>query len=167
MTTKGMVSKSDSMLKSYAQLCKQKDATIAQKDADLSKQRELWKDLRNVLECTQRELSDKNAEIATLTRRDKMKFNLPEPQPMIVKSLQVGNVYPCRGGKKTKYWVVIGIADDMCHLIGLNQLGEISSTASYGVHVFDGSSFVFKRCDSILGYCPSIATMNFDIEWFE
>jgi len=38
-----------------------------------------------------------------------MKFNLPQPapKPPIDTTVRLGNVYPCKGGGKTHYWIVV------------------------------------------------------------
>lgn len=97
-----------------------------------------------------------------------MKFNLPNPQPLpdIDMTLRVGNVYPAKGGKgDTKYWVVLAIYKDSAHMIGLNSNGQITKTQSYGVHVFDGSSWAFNRNLSLLGHCPEIENFELIVNW--
>ena len=96
-----------------------------------------------------------------------MKFNLPTPQPLpdIDTSLRIGNVYPAQGGKKTKYWMVVAIHDGAVHMLGLNKDDEITKTASYGVHVFGGSSWAFARSESLLGRCHNIENLDLSVEW--
>lgn len=52
-------------------------------------------------------------------------------------SVRVGNVYPAKGGARAKIamWVVIGVDEgsQRVHLVGLNDIGEMRSTCSYGI----------------------------------
>lgn len=95
-----------------------------------------------------------------------MKFTVPTPapRPPIDTTLRIGNVYPCKGGGKTHYWIVVGISDRTVNLLGINCDGVVTSTANYGVHVFDGSSFYPGR--ELLGHCDGLDAMEFDITWF-
>jgi len=96
-----------------------------------------------------------------------MKFILPEPQaPMDdCDELRVGNVYACKGGNKTRYWIVVGIAGASVALIGINTEGIVTSATSYGAHVFNGtSSFVPRK---VLGRVEGLDELNFDITWRE
>jgi hypothetical protein len=96
-----------------------------------------------------------------------VKFNLPTPapRPAIDSSVRVGNVYPCKGGGKTHYWIVIGLSERTVNLLGINADGAVTSTANYGVHVFDGSSVGFSR--DLLGHCGGIEALEFDVTWFK
>ena len=93
-----------------------------------------------------------------------MKFNLPEPpEPFDNVELRVGNVYKCKGGGKTTYWVVIAFDDRSVQVIGINRDGIITSAASYGRHVFDNSTSLFRN--KPLGFCPGIDNLEFNIDW--
>ena len=95
-----------------------------------------------------------------------MKFNLPlELEAMDSSELLVGNVYKCRGGGKTSFWIVINIDDRSVQVIGINRDGIITSASSYGRHVFDNSTSVFRA--KPLGFCPGIDALEFNIEWRE
>lgn len=63
-----------------------------------------------------------------------MHFNLPsqERQPDC-KDPQIGYVYRARGGYPTKFWVVVAISETerTIHLLGVDELGNPCSTASY------------------------------------
>jgi hypothetical protein len=93
-----------------------------------------------------------------------MKFNLPTPQPVpeLDTTVRVGNVYACKGGGKTRYWIVVGMTDRTTNLLGINSDGVVSSTANYGTHVFDGT---FQGRE-LLGHCAGLDQLEFDITWF-
>lgn len=95
-----------------------------------------------------------------------MKFNLPQPAPRAEfdSTLQLGNVYRCKGGGKTHYWIVIGATERTVNLLGINSDGQVTSTANYGAHVFDGSAIGFAGRE-LLGRCAGIDSLEFDIEW--
>lgn len=96
-----------------------------------------------------------------------MRFNLPEPQvPLDSESqLRIGNVYKCKGGGKTKYWIVVGIDAKVVSLIGVNGDGVVTSATTYGVWIFDGSgSFSQRTC---IGRVEGLEELSFDIMWSE
>lgn len=95
-----------------------------------------------------------------------MKFNLPQPTPIpeIDTELKLGNVYPCKGGGKTRYWIVVGLQGSSVNLLGINNDGVVTSTASYGAHIFRETTYHAGR--ELLGFCPGIAELEFDITWF-
>ena len=95
-----------------------------------------------------------------------MKFNVPQPapRPVIDTTVRVGNVYPCNGGGKTHYWIVVGLSERSVNLIGINSDGVVTSTANYGVHVFEGATGFPGR--DLLGHCGGLETLEFDITWF-
>lgn len=95
-----------------------------------------------------------------------MKFNVPTPapRPVVDTSLRIGNVYPCKGGGKTHYWIVVGLSERSVNLIGINSDGVVTSTANYGAHVFDERNVGYGR--ELLGHCAGVESMEFDVEWF-
>jgi hypothetical protein len=95
-----------------------------------------------------------------------MKFILPQPapRPAIDTSLRIGNVYPCKGGGKTHYWIVVGLSERTVNLLGINSDGQVTSTANYGAHVFEGSVGFPGR--DLLGHCGGMEALEFDITWF-
>jgi hypothetical protein len=97
-----------------------------------------------------------------------MKFNLQNPQPVpdIDFTLRVGNVYPSKNTRHTKYWIVVAVNSSGVHLFGLNGNGEITTSSTLGKHVFDGTSPLFTRGESLVGRCESLSdSMDFKIEW--
>ena len=95
-----------------------------------------------------------------------MKFNLPiEPDTIDTSELRVGNVYKCKGGGKTSFWIVINFDDRSVQLIGINREGVITSATAYGRHVFDNSTTLFRR--EPLGYCADMENLEFNITWRE
>lgn len=96
-----------------------------------------------------------------------MKFNVPETgAPLDTSILQIGNVYRCKGGSKTKYWIVVGMDEKTVFLLGINGDGVMTSATAYGRHVFDGSSNLFRGRE-VLGYCAGLENLEFDIQWSE
>ena len=95
-----------------------------------------------------------------------MKFTLPdEPTPLEDNELRVGNVYKCKGGGKTSFWIVINFDDKSVQLIGINRAGIITSATAYGRHVFDNSTSLFRR--EPLGFCSGLEELEFNINWRE
>lgn len=94
-----------------------------------------------------------------------MKFNLPQPAPNpgIDTTLRVGNVYACKGGGKTRYWIVVGLSDRTVNLLGIDRDGQITSTANYGAHVFEGGLSQSGR--ELLGWCTGLDALDFDVTW--
>lgn len=93
-----------------------------------------------------------------------MRFNLPDPhpQPRFDRTLRIGNVYACKGGGKTKYWVVVGLSERTVNVLGFDDEGVVTSTGNYGSHVFDGS---YPGRD-VIGYCNGIEELQFDVTWY-
>lgn len=95
-----------------------------------------------------------------------MKFNLPqEPEVMDTSELRIGNVYKCKGGGKTAFFIVINMDDRAVQLIGINRDGIITSATAYGRHVFDNSTTLFRR--EPIGYCADLENLEFNIQWRE
>ena len=93
-----------------------------------------------------------------------MKFTLPQPAPENEFGLRIGNVYRCNGGGKTRYWIVVGLDDRSVNLLGINDQGEVSSTANYGRHVFENASLGF-RGRAVLGFCEGVTDLNLSVVW--
>lgn len=97
-----------------------------------------------------------------------MKFNLPTPLPHPERdeTLRIGNVYACKGGGKTTFWIVVGLDDRSVNLLGINRDGVVTSTQNYGRHVFDGpASNLFKK-RTLLGRCEGLESLEFDVQWY-
>jgi hypothetical protein len=94
-----------------------------------------------------------------------MKFNIPDQAAPLLEDqkLAIGNVYVCKGGGKTAYWVVVGIGERSVNLLGINRQGEVSSTANYGQHVFESNNFNRE----VIGHCAGINDLEFDIIWMD
>jgi hypothetical protein len=94
-----------------------------------------------------------------------MKFNLPATLSFVEETeLRVGNVYKCKGGGKTVFWVVIGFDDKAVQLIGINREGIVTSATAYGRYVFDNSTTLF-RAREVIGFCAGLEGLEFDIQW--
>ena len=94
-----------------------------------------------------------------------MRFNLPKPAPSpeFDTSLRIGNVYRCKGGGKTHYWIVVGLSERAVNLLGINSDGVITSTANYGAHVFERSLGFTGR--ELLGTCHGVENIDLDVTW--
>lgn len=88
-----------------------------------------------------------------------MNFNV-DGMPPDRSSVAPGNVYKAKGGKRTVAFVVLSVSKGYAHAIGLDEEGEISSTTSYGLHVFQERD--------VIGFCPELASIGnktLSIEW--
>lgn len=73
-------------------------------------------------------------------------------------AVSVGDVYRANGGRgDCKFWVVVALSSSakMAHCIGINRDGEICTSTSYGIHVFEQRMLV-GRCEDIVTFQPSI-----------
>lgn len=95
-----------------------------------------------------------------------MKFNLPTPQPQPERdeTLRVGNVYACKGGGKTRYWIVLGLDGTSVNLVGINRDGVVTSTQNYGRHVFESPPLFNRRV--LLGRVEGLDALEFDVQWY-
>lgn len=86
-----------------------------------------------------------------------MKFSIPET---IIDDgrFKVGDLYAAgNNSSNTAYWLVVAVTvRGGAHLLGLNEAGEIVSTASYNSHAIESRRKV--------GRCPEIASMQLHIE---
>jgi hypothetical protein len=94
-----------------------------------------------------------------------MKFNLPTPQhsPEFDTTLRLGNVYACKGGGKTNYWIVVGMNERTVNLLGINRDGVVTSTASSDAHELAEGQRLYGR--ELLGRCDGLESLDFDITW--
>lgn len=84
-----------------------------------------------------------------------MNFNIPNPPPeSLPPKVEVGNVYVSKNTYKTVAWVVLGISENGCHMVGINREGEITTTQSYNIYVMERRKLV-GRCD--------LSDLTFDI----
>lgn len=88
-----------------------------------------------------------------------MKFNTTAlPQDLRARGeVQIGDVFPAKGRKPTVCWVVIGLHNSSAMLVGLSEQGDVVSSQSYYAR------HLTER--PIIGRCPQVAEMRFDIEW--
>lgn len=86
-----------------------------------------------------------------------MKFAIPEAIIADGK-FQIGDLYAAgNNSSDTAYWLVVAITHrGGAHLLGLNEAGDIVSTASYNAHAIESRRKV--------GRCPEIASMQLHIE---
>lgn len=86
-----------------------------------------------------------------------MKFDLSGiPKTAIRAGLQVGDVLPARGGRgETAVWLVAAIRERTAHVLGLNEAGEIVSTATYGLHALEVRD-VIARCKALPDFMASM-----------
>jgi hypothetical protein len=93
-----------------------------------------------------------------------MKFNLaaapPDPPPSTLVGL-VGNVYRCKGGNKSKYWVIVSVHNRTCVCLGLDDEGNVTSSTNYSEHVFEG--FPWSR--ELIGRAVDMPEMRFNVAW--
>jgi hypothetical protein len=82
----------------------------------------------------------------------------------IMNTVKVGNIYKCKGGGKTSYWVVAGIRDRTVALIGYDKAWRVSSAVAYGIHVFEGPGNLFVPRE-LLGFIPEFESFKFSVHW--
>ena len=86
-----------------------------------------------------------------------MKISIPDS---VTSSLQfkVGDLYAAGANSSdTSFWLVVAITrSGGAHLLGINRVGEIVSTASYNAHAVESRRKV--------GHCPQIAGMTIHVE---
>lgn len=86
-----------------------------------------------------------------------MKFAIPEAITEDGR-FKVGDLYAAgNNSSNTSYWLVVAVTvRGGAHLLGLNEAGDIVSTASYNAHAIESRRKV--------GRCPEIASMQLHIE---
>jgi hypothetical protein len=95
-----------------------------------------------------------------------MRFNLEgvslEPETDLL-----GNVYRCRGGRKTclgrktRYWVVVACSDTTAVCLGIDGVGNITSSSNYGKYVLEGP----PRDQECVGRVVDIKDFALTIKW--
>jgi hypothetical protein len=96
-----------------------------------------------------------------------MKINMDNAPKFPNEGLEIGNVYRCKGGANSdqKFWVVVGLPRDRVVMLGIDNEGNIVSSADYGQHVFNCQSPYFTRGRDIVGRCKDMPALNFSVEW--
>lgn len=96
-----------------------------------------------------------------------MKFDLKDAPIIDNEVLQVGNIYSCKGGRNSnhKFWVVVALTDNSVVMLGIDQEGNIISSANYGRHVFDCSSQYFTRGRERIGIVVDMPELTFNVKW--
>lgn len=91
-----------------------------------------------------------------------MKVNLGECPPQYRDGVQVGDVYPAKGGRgDTRYWLVLAItnSDRAAHMLGLDSAGEVVSTQTYGIHAIEDRQRI--------GFCEQVSSFYPVIQWVQ
>lgn len=73
----------------------------------------------------------------------------------------VGNVYLCKGGNKTRFWVIVGVRANTVICLGVDEEGNITSSSNYGLHVFHNSPWARKRVGRVI----DMPEMKFNVAW--
>lgn len=90
-----------------------------------------------------------------------MKFNI-ENAPNFPDETLVGNVYRCKGGNKSKYWIIVAASREVGIVcLGINEKGEITSSGNYGLHVFEG--YPWSR--EPIGRVNAMPSLEWEIQW--
>lgn len=85
-----------------------------------------------------------------------MNFNLEQLNPAYTSHVPaIGNVYAAKGGKGTRFWVVVAMKKETSYLLGVNEEGKISSSQSYYTDVVGRMP--------LIGYCPDVDGMEFNV----
>ncbi len=75
----------------------------------------------------------------------------------------IGNIYRCKGGNKTNYWMIVGVRASTVICLGLDDEGNITSSSNYGLHVFHNSPWAREP----LGKAIDMPEMRFNVAWRE
>lgn len=89
-----------------------------------------------------------------------MKVNMGDPPKVCNAGVQVGNVYPAKGGRgDTRFWLVLSLtnSEQSAHMLGLNFGGEVVSTQSYSTHAL--------REREVVGFCAEVSSFYPVIQW--
>lgn len=74
-------------------------------------------------------------------------------------AVSVGDVYRANGGRgECKFWLVVAITLRTAHCIGVNEHGDICTSISYQIHVFERRELV-GRCEELVDFSPAINWM--------
>ena len=89
-----------------------------------------------------------------------MKFDLKDA-PEEIPSTLIGNIYRCKGGNKTKYWVIVADTPGAVVCLGIDSDGNVTSSVNYGRHVFEGTPWAREP----IGRAMDLSSLNFSIVW--
>lgn len=79
--------------------------------------------------------------------------------PVVQKArCEVGNIYPAKGGRGARYFVIVSVRKGMAHALGFDDEGQLITTTSYGVSAFED-----RR---VLGRVKNLQSF-LEAEWFE
>lgn len=92
-----------------------------------------------------------------------MKFDTKNAPDFPSDEVAIGNVYISKNSRVTKYWVVVAIRDNTCIMLGIDEHGDITSSASYGRHCFEDTQYFKGR--KPIGRVVNMPTLEFSIEW--
>lgn len=79
--------------------------------------------------------------------------------PSQTREVRVGDVFPCKGGNKTRYWVVVALRDFTAVLLGFSSEGKLSSSTNYGLHVLESHSWSRNR----IGHIDNLQDMHLEL----
>lgn len=68
-----------------------------------------------------------------------------------------GDVFRAHGPRHDGFWLVVAVNGNSAHCLGLSRDGEITSTASYGLHAL--------REREVVGRCVNLNAINLEITW--
>ena len=79
-----------------------------------------------------------------------MRFNIDDVRhECMPRELQVGDVYPMKGGRGPRgVWVIVGMRNRTVYLLGVGEEGQVISSQSYGAHCFEEREPI-GRCDDV------------------
>lgn len=100
-----------------------------------------------------------------------MQFTMPDPEtpqvePAELPGVQVGDIYPAKGGRGNRggqpgysaFWVVVAInARGYAALLGIDREGQVVGAQTYSVHALEGRLLV--------GRATGVAKALVEVEW--
>ncbi len=73
----------------------------------------------------------------------------------------VGNIYRCKGGNKTNYWLIVAVRENTVICLGLDDEGNVTSSSNYGLHVFYNSPWARRP----IGRALDMPEIKFSVSW--
>jgi hypothetical protein len=66
------------------------------------------------------------------------------PSHLLREELFVGAVFAAKGGRGTKFWLVVAISEKgaTLHVLGLDAAGDVTTASTYGAHAMVGRPLV-------------------------